>query len=392
MRRRPGAPRPIASAPAWLLALLSVPLAACGASAGPARHDPPAPPSSAAAVSAPPVLASGGAAVELVWQSDGGAERLREPAGLAVDRRGAVYIADAGRDRIVSLDGRTGRAATGIGGPGAAVGQFRFAPPAGADRDERGRPLAGQLAVDADGRLHVADSHNRRLQVLDRDGHPRAMWAIPGAAAGQAVEPGGLAIDAEGHLYVADRWSHRIRKLDRDGAPLLAWGGPGPGNGEFSLPLAVAVDGQRAGLRAGRGQRPRPGLRRRRAGSAPPGARSAPTPASSPARPGWRSTPTVGSTWRTAATHRVQVFTDAGVFLGAWGSLGVGPGQFAAISGIAVDEQGAIYVADSALGRVQKFRRRAPWPAVAGTPTPRPAPPTPAPSTGPPPPMTPTDR
>ena len=53
--------------------------------------------------------------------------------------------------------------------------------------------------------------------------------------------------------------------------------------------------------------------------------------------------------------HRVQVFTGDGTFLTEWGSLGIGPGQFSAPQGIAVDVAGRVYVADSYNDRIQVF-------------------------------------
>ena len=54
-----------------------------------------------------------------------------------------------------------------------------------------------------------------------------------------------------------------------------------------------------------------------------------------------------------ANNGRVEKFTSAGVFLGAWGEPGSGAGQFTAIAGVAADPFGFVYVADA--GRVQKF-------------------------------------
>ena len=91
------------------------------------------------------------------------------------------------------------------------------------------------------------------------------------------------------------------------------------------------------------------------------------------------------------------MFSDAGVFLAAWDGPGGGADAFGALGGVAVDEQGAIYVADQVPARVLKFRPRGPWPTPAAarptprpaTPTATPAPPRPSPT---PVPMTPTDR
>jgi DNA-binding beta-propeller fold protein YncE len=52
---------------------------------------------------------------------------------------------------------------------------------------------------------------------------------------------------------------------------------------------------------------------------------------------------------------RVQVFSAEGEFLGKWGSNGDGDGQFKQPNGIAVDGSGKVYVTDSRNRRVQVF-------------------------------------
>jgi DNA-binding beta-propeller fold protein YncE len=49
------------------------------------------------------------------------------------------------------------------------------------------------------------------------------------------------------------------------------------------------------------------------------------------------------------------VFTSGGVYLTQWGTFGTEDGQFRAPIGVAVGPDGAIYVADRNLDRVQKF-------------------------------------
>ncbi|NIT35227.1 MAG: hypothetical protein GTN49_01810, partial [candidate division Zixibacteria bacterium] len=51
--------------------------------------------------------------------------------------------------------------------------------------------------------------------------------------------------------------------------------------------------------------------------------------------------------------HRIQYFTLSGSFLGKWGSLGTGNGQFSYPRGIAVVSNGNIYVVDSNNHRIQ---------------------------------------
>ena len=52
---------------------------------------------------------------------------------------------------------------------------------------------------------------------------------------------------------------------------------------------------------------------------------------------------------------RVLEYTADGKRLREWGSAGTGPGQFRQPHGIAVDENGVVYVADRQNGRVQRF-------------------------------------
>ena len=52
---------------------------------------------------------------------------------------------------------------------------------------------------------------------------------------------------------------------------------------------------------------------------------------------------------------RIQKFDNSGTFIAAWGSYGAGIGQFRSPTGIAVDADSNVYVADSLNNRIQKF-------------------------------------
>ncbi len=54
---------------------------------------------------------------------------------------------------------------------------------------------------------------------------------------------------------------------------------------------------------------------------------------------------------------RVVRFTKEGKFVGSWGKLGSGPGEFAGPHSLAVDSQGRLFVADRSNNRVQIFDR-----------------------------------
>jgi DNA-binding beta-propeller fold protein YncE len=69
------------------------------------------------------------------------------------------------------------------------------------------------VAVDATGRVYVADTGNKRIAVFDEDGNPLGEIGEPGGGplSGQLDEPVGIAIGADGLVYVADTWNSRIQ-------------------------------------------------------------------------------------------------------------------------------------------------------------------------------------
>jgi DNA-binding beta-propeller fold protein YncE len=54
--------------------------------------------------------------------------------------------------------------------------------------------------------------------------------------------------------------------------------------------------------------------------------------------------------------HRVVVLDQTGRVLQTWGGQGGDPGQFRSPAGIALDEDGRVYVADTKNNRIQVFR------------------------------------
>jgi uncharacterized protein (TIGR03663 family) len=120
-----------------------------------------------------------------------------------------------------------GRPSSGrrLGRPGTAPGEFA---------EPRG------LAVDRDGALLIADSANNRIQKLAPDGKVLAVWGgpAPGGDPGQFRQPCGVAVGPDGSIYVADTWNHRIVKLGRNGEFELEWREQEQG---FWGPRAVAV-------------------------------------------------------------------------------------------------------------------------------------------------------
>ena len=81
------------------------------------------------------------------------------------------------------------------------------------------------------GDIYVTDGYrNSCVHRFTRDGQHVKSWGTPGKADDQYHLPHSIAIDAEGKLYVADRANRRIKILSPDGDLLGMWTGMGGPN------------------------------------------------------------------------------------------------------------------------------------------------------------------
>jgi uncharacterized protein (TIGR03437 family) len=159
---------------------------------------------------------------------------LNIPRGLAEDGEGGLYIADGENHRIRRIS-RTGIITTvaGTGNPG-------YSGDGGvAIRAALTRP--GGLALDADGNLYIADSGNRRVRKLTREGiistvagNGTSGFTGDGGPALNAgmVSPIDLALDRQNNLYIADSGG-RVRKVTPGGIISTVAGGGNPSLGNF---------------------------------------------------------------------------------------------------------------------------------------------------------------
>ncbi len=119
--------------------------------------------------------------------------RFRSPRAVAVDALGTVYVADDVRVRSIAPNGLV----TTLAGsePGYVDG------PAGVARFET---LSG-LALDRVGNLYLADAGNRRLRKLSRDGQVSTLPVGPESGASAAIlHPVAVCVGPDGTLYVLD--------------------------------------------------------------------------------------------------------------------------------------------------------------------------------------------
>lgn len=174
--------------------------------------------------------------------------QFADPYGLVVDARGVVHVADAGdnnRIRRVWPDGRVDTlAGHGEGWTDGPAAQAQFNTPS-------------QIALDAAGNLYVADTGNHVIRRIGTDGTVSTVAGDgqPGFAEGLAAQarfngPMGVAVDAQGRVYVADTWNDRIRVIETDGQVRTLAGGDAPGNvdgagvgARFDTPVSLALDG-----------------------------------------------------------------------------------------------------------------------------------------------------
>jgi DNA-binding beta-propeller fold protein YncE len=96
------------------------------------------------------------------------------------------------------------------------------------------------VAVDAAGRMYVADTYNRRVQVLDPAGRYLREWPISGA---NTFDSPHIQLGPGGQVFVTDPEAHMVIAYDGAGHVLGQWGGFGPAAGQFHKPISLAFDG-----------------------------------------------------------------------------------------------------------------------------------------------------
>ncbi len=148
------------------------------------------------------------------------------PTAIALDSQGNVYVADEALDRI-SIYTKDGEYLDKWERPGSGDGEWDK--PSG-------------LAFDQDDNLYLVDSGNNRIQKLTKDGQFIAQWGSKGTGDGQFNLPWGIEIDQDQNVFIADWRNDRIQKFTSDGQFLMKFGSTGSGDGELNRPTGVAVD------------------------------------------------------------------------------------------------------------------------------------------------------
>jgi len=172
------------------------------------------------------------------YSGDGGsatAAALNFPYGLALDQNGNVFVADFSNHRIRKITTSTGIITT-VAGTGSASYN-------GDDRPATEASVNAPINVtfDPNGNLVIADSNNHRIRrVNSADGRISTIagsgsqgFAGDGGAATEARLnlPAGVAFDSASNLYFADRGNSRVRKVTVGTNIITTIAGAGPPSG-----------------------------------------------------------------------------------------------------------------------------------------------------------------
>ena len=178
------------------------------------------------------------------------------------------------------------------------------------------------VAVDKDVNVYIADEYLNRITIFNKDGEYLSHWGTPGSGDGELHGPSGLAI-RDDILFMVDSKNHRVQKFTLDGTYLGRFGSFGRGPGQLNTPWGLGLD---------------------------------------------KDGNVFVADWR---NDRIQSFTPDGKWLASFGQPGTGGdasmayinggirevprpvGVFNRPTGVAVDKDGDIYVADWLNNRVQ---------------------------------------
>jgi len=163
------------------------------------------------------------------------------PNGIVVDGQGNVYVADFGNNVIRKIT------AAGVVSTFAGNGTAGFVNGTGTS-SEFNNPAG--IAIDASGNIYVADHGNNVIRKITSAGVVTTLAGfktggyINGTGTAAAFDnPNGVAVDATGNVYVADQGNSAIRKITAAGVVTTIAGGPTQTD-LINYPAGIALDAQ----------------------------------------------------------------------------------------------------------------------------------------------------
>lgn len=155
--------------------------------------------------------------------NDNSTDSFNRPTGLVFAPNGNFFVSDGYVNSRVVKFNKDGEHLKHFGRKGTGDGEF---------------DLVHDVALDAAGRLYVADRTNERVQIFDQEGKFLGKWTGLGA-------PWGLHYAAkENAIYMADGKNNRILKLNLDGQVQGVLSSYGRTQGKLDFAHHIAVDSE----------------------------------------------------------------------------------------------------------------------------------------------------
>ncbi len=180
---------------------------------------------------------------------------LNEPKNIALDTVGNLYIADSENHLIRKVDGKTGVITT-IAGSLTTTHEETGSPSmqsSGFEEDED--PLADHVAKPEDAYTQKSDLSGMVRYIGGTKTTDQRFLGDGGPATAAALNfPSAVAVEKDGTVFIADTWNHRIRQVDAKTGVITTIAGTGQARfvGEDSPaesaalnePVALALDGK----------------------------------------------------------------------------------------------------------------------------------------------------
>jgi RHS repeat-associated protein len=136
-----------------------------------------------------------------------GTGELQNPAGIALDAHGHVWVSNTGHGYLDQLNEK-GEWLKDVGSSGTGAGKLG---------------LPEDLAVDSNGNVWVADSGDQKIQEFTEAGGTGIEFGTEGTGTGQFKKPWGIAIDAHNDIYVGDTGNERAEAFNEKGEYLSSF-------------------------------------------------------------------------------------------------------------------------------------------------------------------------
>jgi RHS repeat-associated protein len=257
---------------------------------------------------------------------------FKEPAGIAVNSSGDVYVLDTGNSRVLEFNAE-GKWLRTFG---------HFVKPKG-------------IALDAKGDVFVANTGASAISEFSPLGTSLAEINYG------TKEPQGLAFDSEGNLWVADTGNNRIDEFTYHSAWSLSksFGSKGSGETEFNGPQDVALGAEGALYVTDTGNERIDEYKLKYAATVIEHVRNFGSEGSGNGQlkaPHGIATDSAGDVWvADTGNNRIDELSSTGHFMRSFGREGIGAGQLKAPAGIAIDAEQNAWVADTANNRAQEW-------------------------------------